>query len=100
MTTILISIIVALTAYVYFSKAKHLKKLRNSIYEIGSYFENGNTRYYIVMEQSHGKFVDSRKLPKAYKRVMPDAAREIIEKSYEDENKVIAALEAYKNKIK
>lgn len=99
MTTTLITSTVALVAFVYFSKAKRLKKLRNNIYEIGSYLENGNMRYYIVMEQSHGKFVDSRKLPKSYKRIMPEDARDIIEKSYEDENEVIAALEAYKKKI-
>ena len=100
MTTTLIVSMVTVIAFVYFSKAKRLKKLRTNIYEIGSYLENGNMRYYIVMEQSHGRFMDSRKLPNSYKRLLPVDARNIIEKSYEDENEVIAALESYKKKIK
>ena len=95
-----ITTLLILTAYFFVLRMKRLKKLKNSIYEISSYSRNGTLRYYIVMEQSHGKFIDSRKLPKVYKRIMPEDARAIIEKSYDNESDVIDALQSYKSKMK
>ncbi|MGB2128478.1 MAG: hypothetical protein ACPHXR_03280 [Flavicella sp.] len=100
MTPFVITCAIITVGYLFYSRTQRLSKIKNSIYEISSYSKSGELFYYIVMEQSHGKFIDSRKLPNSYKRLLPSDARSIIEKSYSNENEVINALETFKKRIK
>lgn len=92
----LISSAIFFMVLLYFKKFNNLKK---HIYNISSLEHDSKTRYYIVYEQSHGVFIDTRFLSKIHSFFLNKRHVEILSTLYKDEQVAINSLQQFKKEI-
>jgi hypothetical protein len=78
---------------------RKLNNLKNYIYNISSFEENSKTKYYIVYEQKHGVFIDTKILGKLHAMFLKKHHIEILSKNYSDEDVALNSLEQFKQEI-
>lgn len=93
----LIGLAIALLILFYLKKLKQLKKY---IYNISSIEHDSKTRYYIVYEQKHGVFTDTRILSKIHSFFLPKHHVEILSTLYNNEEEALSSLDRFKREIK
>lgn len=78
---------------------KNLNNLKKHIYNISSLEQDSKIRYYIVYEQKHGVFADTRVLSKIYSFFLNKRHVEILSTLYKDEEVALNSLEQFKKEI-
>jgi hypothetical protein len=87
-------------SYAINSKLKKRNKFKKGVYEISAYYTDSTTKYYIVMESRHGKFIDARKLSKESLLLIPLNIRPLLTTTYNNYESAQKSLQKFKAKIK
>lgn len=85
--------------FIVFFYVKKLNMLKKYIYNISSLEEGSQTKYYIVYEQKHGVFTDTKILGKLHAFFLNKQQIETLSTLYVDEQEAINSLEQFKNEI-
>lgn len=94
--TIVLSCITIFFAY---SVHKQKSKLKNNLYDICSSLDEKGTKYHLVIEWGHGKYIDTRKLSLIPVFTLLPGKKEELSKTFDDYESAHNALETFKQRI-
>jgi hypothetical protein len=97
--SLLITIIIVLFL-VFITFKKHMYKLKNYSYNVGSSFIKNETEYYIAYQPKHGTYLRAKKLQKKYKYFLKEEILALMNSTFKDPEDAESALIAFKNKLK
>lgn len=92
--------IIFVILFVLFYIKKHIYKLKNYNYHIGSSFKNNETVYYITFMPKHGVYTRTKKLKSSYSLFVSDEIIDLLVSTHITPEAAEKALESLIDKLK
>lgn len=89
---------VVIFALLYFKK--HIYKLKNYNYHIGSSYKHKETVYYITYQPKHGVYTHTKRLKSYYSLFVSNEIIDLLDANFDNPDAAENALEALQEKLK
>ena len=91
---------ITIICYIIYLFISERNKYKTSAYSISACIDANTTRYYLVIESKHGKFLDTRELSKISLFLTPNNISPILTTTYSDYESAQNSLQELRKKLK